>query len=248
MVPDRNGLTNQEWHRSGCRKARCTLKMSTTGTRGTLAIVIAFVAGVVLVVLGGVEGQPDLSKIGAISLLLGVVFVAAPAFNLVSVKFFGLEVTFQDVKKVVESVSAAVEDRVSLLPGISVPGLEISGRTGQEIARYDFIDDPRLKFLSFRFELEERLGRLAAAANEAGLTKVFPFDPPAQLVRNLEQAGVITPDVANSTRELLKLGDRVARGAQISTNIFEQDRDDRLGFLMYALGHLATELEFKARS
>lgn len=182
----------------------------------------------------------------AFSLFVATVFLTTGPMAMDSIRSIrgpGFEVTFQELKA---TLAAVPTNEVAMLPGFAVPQVAVSERRGLlPYTRIYTNTDPTLKYLSFRFELEARLAQVATAARDAGLTVVSWSEPPDRLADALQFAGVITPAVATGVKELIALGDRIAHGARLTTDVFDQDPEDRLSFLLNMLGYLAADLEAK---
>ncbi len=76
--------------------------------------------------------------------------------------------------------------------------------------RFVYISDPRLAFIEFRVELQERLRNLAEKVGLDG------DRPPSYLVRLLTELGVFKASGAAALLQLLRLGDQVAKGADVT--------------------------------
>ena len=129
---------------------------------------------------------------------------------------------------------------IGALPYLAVP--QVTTFTPERIPRYRSIVDPQLKLLSARFELEHRLAELA---NALGL---YASTPVEDLVGEFCRQRLFSHGVAEGIRAFLDLGNRVARGAVVAPTLFERDKDDRLGELLYSISALARrETASKAR-
>lgn len=109
-----------------------------------------------------------------------------------------------------------------------VPGQVSAARHPQ----FESIEDPRLKFLSIRTELEDRLRDLAQAV---GIDRDVRLN---RLVDRLRLEQLFDDGAAAGLKQLLEIGGRVAQGAEVADDVVTSIEGEAAR-LLYALAELA---------
>ena len=113
----------------------------------------------------------------------------------------GLKIEFQDVKAAAERVAAGE-------PAAASASLQITEPSYLAIAEAD----PRLALVGLRIEIEKRLRTLA---EQVGAVKGRPL---TQLIRDLQERGVISPESIGGLLDLIKLGNQAAHGVPMESD------------------------------
>jgi hypothetical protein len=175
-----------------------------------------------------------------LGLLVIAAFVAAAAVQRIALGEYGITVGPVAIPQLApippEAAARAVEKITSTPQFVGLIGVSRGFRPLIPYPVYTKVQDPRLKFLSIRAELEERLRWLAIAAH---IDSELPLD---WLLRRLEERQVINTRARAGLAELLGLGDTAVAGAEVSEEALAA-MEDSASSILDALGVLRHQLE-----
>jgi len=144
-------------------------------------------------------------EVDAISFGLLIVFILPWLSSMISSAEFpgGWKISFRDfeeINKVIEKEKANAIEK------------------NQSIASIDTIvqdDDPNLRLIALRIELEKRLNKLAASRN---LPTDLPLD---KTIKILEEKNIFLPNVTDGLKSLVSAANRAAHGATVDSDVGE---------------------------
>jgi hypothetical protein len=151
----------------------------------------------------------DAIEVDNISIILLIVILLSPfttAITKIKIGEFEAEVNPEEVRKIKEEVASRVKETDKTT---EIPGIENTIGNISDLVR----SDPVLALAKLRIELEKVLGKLYRITHNDKRRK-RPLSA-GQLAYRLANAGVLPPDIAGPTREVILICNRAIHGEDI---------------------------------
>jgi hypothetical protein len=155
-----------------------------------------------------------------------VAFLGGAAVQRILLGEFAIKVGFVELAEVKrQDAEKAQSDVIKGFPDLEVEIEGIAPAT-EPFPVYMSVQDPHLKFITVRAELEDRLKTLASA-HDLDSTR-----PIGEVIDSLTQAEVFHDRAAKGFKELIGMGDQAARGATVSQDTADWVRDEAWSMLV----------------